>query len=190
MKYINQLKYPHIPYPTNVDHPEEMRETTVKSSGCGLCSLCMMVDQLTLKELPLLECLQLSVEHRANHEPGTDLKILGPVVAEKFGLKYAATDDIQEAMAAVQRGGRVVVNVGGDRDGSVGIFSHVGHYILMIAADGKEVSVLDPSLKPGKFEEEGRVGKVRVNGNVATCAYEVLDQDASNRSPRYHVFER
>ena len=192
MKYINQLRYPHIPYPTDIDNPENprMNEGTVKTSGCGICSLCMVVDQLTMKNLTLRDCLQMSYDSRANHAPGTDMKILGPVVAEKYDLNYSATDDIQAAIRAIQNGARVIANVGGDREGYTGVFAHVGHYIAVISATKKEVCILDPSLKKGKFDEPARKGKVRVDGCFAYCKPEVLDQDASNRSPRYHIFER
>ena len=136
------------------------------------------------------ECLQMAYDSRANHKPGTDMKILGPIVAEKYGLKYGETNDIQEAVAAVQRGGRVIVNVGGDRDGYIGVFTHGGHYITIVSADDKEVCILDPSWREDKWEEEGRVGKVRLNGHFAYCSYDVVDMDASNRDPRYYIFER
>jgi len=42
MKYINQLDYPNIPYPTDIDNtmPDknmDMMAGTIKTSGCGLC---------------------------------------------------------------------------------------------------------------------------------------------------------
>ena len=89
MKYINQNKYPHIPYRTRAKVEgltDEQRTTNVAESGCGLCCACMAVDYLTDKTLTIEECVRLSEECVANHSPGTDLKFLGPAVAEKFGL--------------------------------------------------------------------------------------------------------
>lgn len=193
MRYINQLEYEHIPYPTDMKTPgSKMQQGDAKLAGCGLCSLCMVVDQLTMKNLPLRRCVQLSMKSRANHSVGTDMEILGPVVAEKYELDYGTTDDIREAVRYLQKGGRVIANVGGDRDNGsyIGVFSHGGHFITLISADDKEVCVLDPSWRPDKFDEPGRPGKVRLDGKFVYCSFDVLDKDAENRSPRYYLFSR
>lgn len=193
MKYLNQLEYPHLPYPTDMDTPDShMQKASVKEAGCGLCSLCMVVDQLTMKNLPLRRCIDLSLQAGANREVGTNMKILGPVVAEKYGLSYDTTDDIQVAARHLHNGGCIIANVGGDQKESdyIGLFSHGGHYITLISADDKEFCVLDPSWREDKFQEEGRQGKVRMEGKFVYCSYEALDQDASSRSPRYYLFAR
>ena len=193
MKYLNQLEYPHIPYPTDLNTPDsQMQKASVKEAGCGLCSLCMVVDQLTMKTLPLRRCVALSQKVKANLEVGTNMKILGPVVAEKYGLSYDTTDDIQVAVRHLRDGGCIIANVGGDQKDKdyIGLFSHGGHYITLISADDKEVCVLDPSWRIDKYEEEGRQGKVRMDGKFVYCSHEILDQDASSRSPRYYLFAR
>ena len=58
------------------------------------------------------------------------------------------------------------------------------------SADEKEMCILDPSLKEGKFDEEGRKGKVRVGGNFAYCDPQVLARDTDNRDPSYYLFTR
>lgn len=193
MKYLNQLDYEHIPYPTDVDAPDSpMHQGTVKLAGCGLCCLCMVVDQLTLSSLPLRRCLALSVNSRANHSVGTDLQILAPLVAQRYDLTHTATDDLGAALDCLHHGGRVIANVAGDRDDGtyVGVFSHGGHYILLVSADEDEVCVLDPSWRPDKFHEPGRPGKVRLDGKFVYCTTEVLHQETDDRSPRYHLFQR
>ena len=97
MKYINQLEHRDIPYEHNLDHggvPEEKRN--VAAAGCGPSCLCMMVDALTLSTYELTDCLKLSNEVGANREIGTSLKILGPVVAERFNLNYGETSSLME----------------------------------------------------------------------------------------------
>jgi len=188
MKYINQLNFDHIPYPTDLETPSSIGHTgSVKLAGCGICCLCMAVDQLTMEELSVEECVRLSLESGANHAAGTDMKILGPVVAERFSLDYRATDDIQEAVRHLQKGGRVIANVGGDRDGGAykGIFSHGGHFLLLVSTDGAELCVLDPSWRPDKFQGDGRV---HVKDKWVYCAKDVMDKEAENRSPRYYLF--
>ena len=117
MKYINQLEHRDIPYEHNLDHggvPEEKRN--VAAAGCGPSCLCMMVDALTLSTYELTDCLKLSNEVGANREIGTSLKILGPVVAERFNLNYGETSDLNELKAHLAKGGLAIANSGGDRE--------------------------------------------------------------------------
>ncbi len=57
-------------------------------------------------------------------------------------------------------------------------------------ANGR-VAVLDPSYKPGKFEEEGRVGKVEMRCEVVALAeVSTIVDDTADRTPHYHLFKR
>ena len=191
MIYLNQLEYPEMKYNHNMDEggaPEGW--DNVKAAGCGLCSICMVVDQLTTKALELADCVRISEENGANRKLGTNMQILGPVVAGMYGLNYSNTNDPEAVRACLQNGGRVIANVGGDREGYVGLFSHIGHYIVLVSIDGEEVCVLDPSRKEGKFEEEGREGKVRLGDPFVYCALEHLIKDCDNRDPGFHLFTR
>lgn len=191
MKYLNQLEYPHIPYPTDAAAPDSrFHKLSIKEAGCGLCSLAMMVDRLTTKTISLKRLISLSIRHKANLHPGTDMKILGPVVADLFDLEYSTTNSVQKAIRHLKNGGSVIANTGGDREGYTGVFSHGGHYILLLSADSDSVCVLDPSMKEGKYEEPGREGKVRVDGPFAYCAPEVLTMDTDNRNPGFYLFSR
>ena len=142
MKYINQLEHRDILYEHNLDHggvPEEKRN--VAAAGCGPSCLCMMVDALTLSTYELTDCLKLSNEVGANREIGTSLKILGPVVAERFNLNYGETSDLNELKAHLAKGGLAIANSGGDREGYTGVFTHGGHYILVVSADDNEACI-------------------------------------------------
>lgn len=191
MKYINQLDYPHLPYPTNLNTPDSpLHDDSIKEAGCGLCCLAMLVDQLTTKTITLKRLASLSHKHRADLLPGTNMKLLGPVVARLFGLNYSTTDDIWKVLEHLQSGGRAIANVGGDRDGYTGVFSHVGHYILLLSVSEDQICILDPSLHPGKYEEEGRQNKVLLDTPFSYCSPRVLEKDAENRSPGYYLFSR
>ena len=197
MKHINQQDYEHIPYITRIEEQgegyEKGQKTTVKSSGCGLCSSIMIADRLLPNcEFSLEDALALSYEAKANCGAGTNYKRYVPRFAERMGLEYQTSSDPQDLIHCLQTNGAAVVHVGGDRDGRVGVFSHIGHYIVAIGVerDGR-IAVLDPSLKPGKYEEEGRKGKVEMkNGVIALTDLETLVQDSSNRSPSFWLFWR
>ena len=166
-------------------------ETNVAKSGCGLCSLCMVVDGLTTQTLSLEECVRLYNESGAGIGVGTNMKILGPVVAERFDLGYAETNDAQELAEWLRRGGMAVIHVGGDREGHVGLFSHGGHYVAAVSCDGDELCILDPSYRPDKFDEEGRQGKVRTDGApFVYCSLSDALEDTLNRDPHFHLFRR
>lgn len=191
MLYLNQLDYRDVPYHHNVANggvPEKRR--WISTSGCGICSACMIVEHLTARTLPLEECIKLSERSGANREVGTRMRLLGPLLAELYDLEYAATNDVDLLIAHLQKGGEAAINVGGDHDDHIGLFSHVGHYIVAVSCDGEEFCILDPSYKVGKFEEEGRKGKVRVKYPFAYCAIEDLVADVQNRETPFYLFKR
>ena len=191
MLYLNQLDYEHIPYEHNLDNGgPPPGKGTAAAAACGPCCLCMVVDHLTCGHLELTDCLDLSRALRANRKPGTDLKILGPAVAEKFDLDFETTDDVEKLVEHLQKGGKAIANSGGDREGHVGVFTHGGHYIEILSVNGDEACILDPSYKEGKYEEEGRQGKVKTDAPFVYCSLEVLMEDCANRSPAFYLFKR
>ena len=196
MLFINQNDYPHIPYLTDMEHPESFNATegTVKTSGCGLCSACMVVDLLTLDKLELEDCLEMSVSNKANMEPGTDMLILGPVFAEKYGLTMTTSNSILDVINCVQNGGAVIANPGGDQeeDNYIGVFTHGGHYIVIAEYnnDTEEFLILDPSYSDVKFHEEGREGKVREEAPLVYAKADLLIKECSNRDPGFYLFTR
>lgn len=197
MKYINQLDYPHWLYVTRTDLEGEEQEkgktTTVRKSGCGLCSAIMVADRLLPNStFDLKEAIDLAYSTRANHRVGTDYSLYAPAFAEKLGLKLERTNDPERLRECLRTGGAAVVHVGGDYEGHVGVFSHGGHYIAAIAeeADGR-IAILDPSYKLGKFEEEGRKGLVEMKYDyVALCDAQVLVKDIATRDPGFYLFWR
>ena len=101
MKYVNQLDYPHLLYVTKTDMEGRARErgktSTVKTSGCGLCSAVMVADRLLPNcEFSLEDALDLSYAVKANHKRGTDYNRFAPAFAEKMGLKWEASKDLED----------------------------------------------------------------------------------------------
>lgn len=197
MKYINQLEYPDMTYVTRTSFEgeefEKGKTTTIKTSGCGLCSAIMVADRLLPDyDFDLKAAVDLSYELSANEFAGTNYKRFAPVFAERLGLTLEMTSDPERLLYCLHTGGAAVANVGGDREGHVGVFSHNGHYIAVVGEepDGR-VAILDPAYSEGKYEEEGRAGKVEMkNGVIALCDMALLVKETDNRTPSFYLFWR
>lgn len=197
MKYICQYDFPDIPYITRTtmdgEDYERGQRSTVKSSGCGLCSAIMVLDRLMPEyDFSVEDAVKLAYDSGANHRKGTDYKRFAPAFAEKFGLDYEMTSDPERLRYCLRTGGAAVLHSKGDRDGYIGVFTHGGHYIAAISEerDGR-IAILDPSLKEGKYEEEGRKGLVELkNGVVALCDMQVLVNDTETADYGFYLFWR
>ena len=197
MRYLNQLQYPDMPYITRTDpdnpRHEHGKNTTVKASGCGLCSAIMVADRLlTHYDFELEDAIALSYDTGANHAAGTDYKLFAPAFADKLGLRYEGTKDVNKLVDCLQTGGAAVLLVAGDREGHIGLFTHGGHYMAAIGVepDGR-IAILDPSYRPDKFEEESRPGKVEViDGPIVLCTTEILEEETQPKQTPYHLFWR
>ena len=194
MKYINQLEYAHIPYPTRVKQAEYApngMKSTVRGSGCGLCSVCMAIDILTDTTLDIEECVRISCECVANYSRGTDMNVLGPVIAEKFNVEYSKTSELSEAIAHLQKGGVIIVHVGIPEGKEIGLFTKGGHYMLLISTDGKEFCFLDPSYTDEKFTIPERTGRVNTeNAPYLYCDVNTMDSETKPGKVKYHLFAR
>ena len=135
MLYINQREYPETPFPNNLEGGCPPEKQNIAKAGCGICSACMVVDHLTAKSLTLEECVQMAMDAKANLHPGTSMTKLGPALAEKFGLKFSYTSKKEEMLAHLRKGGRVIVNVANRPDGTAGLFTKGGHYMVLLRTD-------------------------------------------------------
>lgn len=197
MKYINQREYPDWIYETGCDLTGEAHEngktTTVKSSGCGLCCAVMIADRLLPNcDFDLKKAMELSYRTGANRRIGTNYPTFIPAFTKEYGLKYEMTNEMDKLLHCLRTGGAAAANVGGDREGYTGVFSHVGHYIVIIneEPDGR-LAILDPEFIEGKLDEPERKGKAEIkNGYITLCAPEVLAKEIDNRNPGLFLFWR
>ena len=112
-------------------------------------------------------------------------------LCRRYPLTYEMTNDAGRVLQFLKdKEGMVVANSGGNREGYTGVFTKGGHYIVLAEANGRMVTVLDPNLYDGKFEEPGREGKVTVEGNLAFTKISVVAEDCSNRTPAYFLFRK
>ena len=189
MRYVNQKKYPDKIYVTRAN-PEDPRHeigktTTVSNAGCALCSAVMVADRLLPNfKFELEDVMAISYEAKANWSAGTS-RAFFPAFGEKLGLRYEPGSTVEELKHCLQTGGAAMVTVSEVKGEHVGLFTHGGHVMAIIGVepDGR-IAILDPSNVPGKFEEEGRVGKVEVREDgIILCDPEILHEETRARQP-------
>ena len=197
MKFECQIKYGYLPYVTRYEMEGEDKEkgkhTTVRTSGCGLCSAVMVADRLIPdSEFGIKEAVKMSVGCEANHLRGTHYKRFAPVFAKELNLDLEMTNDPERLRYCLRTGGAAVLHINGDREGYTGVFSHGGHYVVAISEerDGR-IAILDPSFAGGKYEEEGRQGLVEVKyDSLAVCDMKVIEEDTLPKDPGFYLFWR
>ena len=190
MLYINQRDYPHIPYPNDIEGQCLPEKQNIATCGCGICSACMVVDQLTTQSLSLEEGIAISVANKANLRPGTNMIKFGTAVAEKFDLKFSYTGDKEEMLAHLRKGGRVIVNVANRPDGTRGLFTRTGHYMVLIAAEGEQICFLDPYYGPEYNEGELKEKVDSSRAPILYCDMDLIERETENRKTPYYLFER
>lgn len=181
MLFVNQNDYPDVPYRTRTDTPDDEygRNSTIKTSGCGLCCSFMVADRLLVPcGFSLEDAIGLSYSTGANHRTGTDFSIYAPAFAKTVGLKMEKTSDFSKLDACLKTGGCVIAHVRTHPDGSMATFTKQGHYITVIGIepDGR-YAILDPSYTEDKYDVPERKGKVEMKGFVALCSKETLAAD-------------
>ena len=198
MKYINQLDYPDLPYITRQTLEDEAareygKHTTAATSACGLCASIMVADRLQVgAEFSLPEAIQMAYDTKSNLRVGTDYTRFAPAFAEKFDLDLEMTNDPERLRFCLRTGGCAVALSTGDKEDRIGVFTHTAHYIVIIneERDGR-LAILDPSNKPGKYEEPGRIGKVEVKNNICYADMQVLLEELSTgKDPGFYLFWR
>ena len=193
MKLINQNDYPNEIYVTKTLKPEPDRtsglSTTIATSGCGICCG-IMVAEFFGHQMSMQEAIQLSYDYKANTSFGTKYKPYAQGLCEKYDLTCERSDIKEKLFEHLDKGGCAVVNVGGDREGHIGTFSHVGHYIFVYKHVGEEVYILDPGIEPNKYKEESRVDKVRFEDEFVIADVKYLLEDMSNRETPFFMFKK
>ena len=158
------------------DNPQPYKSygngTAMRVSACGFAAR------------SLEEAIELSYEVKANMGAGTARSFF-PAFAERAGLRFEKGSTLEELLTCLRSGGAAVVLVSEEKGVRTGLFTHGGHVmaIVGIESDGRLV-VLDPSYLPGKFDEEGRAGKVEMKcGVIALVDPEVLHEETRKRQP-------
>lgn len=197
MKYVNQKKYPDWLYTTRQSYEGEEKKkgltTTISSSGCGLCTAVMIADRLLPNcDFGLEDAVRISYACGANLMKGVTYKIFAPVFAQECGLDYEMTNDPDRLRYCLRTGGAAAIHAKGNNGDYIGVLSKTGHMLAAISEerDGR-IAILDPSYTDGKFDIEGRKGKVEVKyGVISLCNMDVIVEDTKPADPSFYLFWR
>lgn len=184
--YYNQINYGSIKY----DNPSTLNKTeTISSSGCGVCAVCMAINNLAGKELYTIpQMATFAINHKARDNSGTNVKtLLNALCKEVKGLSFTTTNDEATLVKHLKAGGMAVVNQGS----SYNIFSGQGHFVTAIGTynnDDSLVQCYDPYMYANKFAmygRENRVYKATAYGAIVHTYH--LNKATSDRSPAYYL---
>ncbi len=178
-KFYCQLDYGHVKYPS----PVGSKNGNLADNGCGVCVTSMLIESMTGTDFPPEAAAEFSKRVGAREGFGTNFYILAGALAGRFGLTMRPTEDIERVADELRRDpcAKAVANVRGDRDGYIGAFSNGGHYVLIDGINADEMTVYDPMFRPGRYDAEGRRGRVRTEGFAAYADKSVLRDDCFER---------
>lgn len=183
MYYYNQRNYGNINYDNKSTHN---KVETISTSGCGVCSACMAVNNLVGKELyTVKQMAEFSIKNGARDNSGTNeytlLKALCKVVT---GLSFTTTTDETKLVSHLKAGGIAIANQGS----AYNVFSTAGHYVVCYRMNGNNIEVLDPCMYSGKYDQYSRpkrIVKKTTNGCIVNTTE--LNKATRDRSPSYYL---
>ncbi|MDO4199119.1 MAG: hypothetical protein Q4D13_09065 [Erysipelotrichaceae bacterium] len=192
MKLVNQNDYPDVIYLTNMGKEDKRHDTSILESGCGICAAMMIVEFFYPEiSFTMEDAINMAYEAKANISAGTNFFRYGDKLSEKFDLEYTISEKKEDFLDHLNSGNIVLINVGGDREGHIGILSHGGHYIVADGIVDDKIRILDPGLTDTKYLEEGRIGKVEVDGDYIYCDVDIIMEDTENRRPNpFFLFKK
>lgn len=183
---LNQNNYAGVPY-KNSANPN----ATIKSSGCGVVSMAMILANLAGVKVTVSDLAAYSIKHGARASSGTNLVKLAQCICRDYPeLSYTTTNDEEVLKSHLEAGGMAIMNADGN-DGVDGIFAHYGHYLAILGIkDGKPL-IADPAWTSSRYKSAYRRKYVTdLGGGLITCDWYVLNMDTKYRSPNYYLFKR
>lgn len=181
--WTNQNDYASVAYPA-----PGYEYATVKSGGCGVCSMLNVLEALGHIGMSVYDMVTLAISKRARVPGGTDMTVLAKAVCEKYpDMSFAPSNSVSELRRCLLDGGKAIINVDGARD----IFSTGGHYIAAVGLEGDTATIVDSGYYNGKYDTPMRRKYVKVVArSVVTALMSTIDMDTKNRNPRFFLFRR
>lgn len=183
---FNQNNYTSVKYP-NEGNPA----ATIKSSGCGVCAVAMILANLLGAKITIPALAKYSLANGCRASSGTNMvKLAKCMVRDYPELIYTTTNDEEKLKEHLAAGGMAIMNADGN-EGCDGIFAMAGHFLAIIGIkDGKPV-IADPAYTGSRYQTAYRKQYVtELGGNLVTCDWYVLNMDTKYRNPNYYLFSK
>lgn len=180
MFFYNQTQY------NNVDYSYKGNGKTVKTSGCGVCSALMVLNNYYGKEVMTVAKMATFAKNvGARESGGTNMHTLLKALAKKYDITYKTTSKNAELLEHLKNGGMAILNQGD----AYNVFSTAGHYVVAYAiASGETIRCLDPYWYNGKFSGSPRKSRVvKVTGNEVWVNLSQIGKATSDRNPSYYL---
>jgi hypothetical protein len=185
MRYLNQLDFEHIEYPTTLEKDGELSEPfpSIAKAGCGIICTCMLVDGMTNCSLSVRDCVKCAQEAGANRF-GTDMMRLAPAIANRYDLKLKFSDDINDLSNCLNYDGMAILHTGKVK----GVFSDSGHYVLATNIHNNKIHILDPSYTQEKYAGLQNKRYISIEYPYIIVSKHIVIEQTQSRSPSYYLF--
>lgn len=184
MYYYNQNNYGSVPYPRPSD-----KSATVKSGGCGVCSACMVMNNLAGKELySVRQMAEFSIKNGARDNAGTNVKtLLSALCKANPDFSYKTSNSSLDLVNHLKKGGMAICNQGDVYN----VFSTAGHFVVAYRMSGNNIEVLDPQMYSGKYDAYRRPQRI-VKKTEHGCIVSVKEmvRATADRSPAYFLISK
>lgn len=152
--YYNQNDYKSTPYPKNSD-----KTKTIATSGCGVCSVAMAINNLCGKELYTIPALaKFSINVGARDEYGTNVtKLLNAICKEHKEFSYTTTTNGNKFLEHLKNGGVGICN---QYNSNYPLLSTSGHFCYCPSATGNNVYIDDPGMTSSKYTTDFRQANI------------------------------
>lgn len=181
MYYYNQNNYGSVPYPRPSD-----KSATVKSGGCGVCSACMVMNNLAGKELySVRQMAEFSIKNGARDNAGTNVKtLLSALCKANPDFSYKTSNSSLDLVNHLKKGGIAICNQGDVYN----VFSTAGHFVVAYRMSENNIEVLDPQMYSGKYDAYRRPQRI-VKRTEHGCIVSVKEmvRATADRSPAYFL---
>lgn len=181
--YYNQNNYDYVKY----DNPStKNRIETIKTSGCGVCSSCMVFNNLSGKEMYTVpQMAKFSLSHGCRDNSGTNVaKLLKALCKANKAFSYTTTNDEAKLVAHLKKGGIAIANQGNKYN----IFSTAGHFVVAYKMNGKNIEVLDPQMYSGKYNAYSRPKRiVKKTSTGCVVSQKEIGKATADRNPAYYL---
>ena len=181
MFYYNQCDYSKIKYPSST-HPK----ATIKTSGCGVVSTLIVVNNLAGKELYTVQSMRdLAIKSGARVAEGTDVSVLLNAVKKVYrGFSYKTTSSEADLIKHLNAGGMAIVHQGNVYN----VFSSSGHYVTAVGTNGDNIEIYDPYMYTGKYSTSPRRSRiVKKTKYGCVVSKSEINKATADRSPSYYL---